>query len=235
MNMPNHIAVIMDGNGRWAEKRKLPRIAGHKVGGEAAQNLIELCVKKQVKALSLFAFSLENRLRPPAEVDFLMSLFSSTLQAQINKLHKNNIRLRVIGDRQYYSQALLKHINAAEELTRNNQGLNLNLAVNYTGRWDILQATRQLVAEVVDGTLKAQDIQMEDLSRSLCLNDLPDPDLLIRTSGEQRISNFMLWQFAYTELYFTDLYWPDFDATAFEEALAWYATRQRRFGLIDVP
>lgn len=231
--LPQHIAIIMDGNGRWAAQRKLPRMAGHNAGAESAKKLIETCVKKEIKALSLFAFSLENRGRPLAEVDFLMSLFSSMLNAQLEKLHKNNIRFQVIGDRRYFSKNLLNLVEVAEERTVNNTGLVLSLAVNYTGRWDITEATRQLAREVEASTLKAADIQIEDLNRHLSLSNLGDPDLLIRTSGEQRVSNFMLWQLAYTELYFTNDYWPDFDETAFEEALQWYATRQRRFGLIE--
>ena len=233
MQFPQHIAVIMDGNGRWATSRHLPRIAGHNQGAESAKNLIELCVKKQLKALTLFAFSLENLGRPPVEVDFLMTLLSSTLNSQVNKLHKNNIRFQVIGDRQYFSPKVLEAIASAEILTRDNTGLVLSMAINYTGRWDITQAARALAREVELGRLKADDIHPEDVNRHMSLSYLGDPDLLIRTSGEQRISNFLLWQLAYTELYFTESYWPDFSENEFEKALAWYAERQRRFGLVS--
>ncbi len=230
--LPQHIAVIMDGNGRWAESRRLPRIAGHNQGADSAKNLIEHCVKKQIRALTLFAFSLENRGRPSTEVDFLMSLFSSTLNEQVNKLHKNNIRFQVIGDRQFYSKKLLKHVEETENLTANNTGLVLSLAVNYTGRWDIAQALRSIALQVQAGSLDAAKLRVEDINGHMSLQDLGDPDLLIRTSGEQRISNFLLWQLAYTELYFTECLWPDFAEQDFDRALDWYAERQRRFGLV---
>ncbi len=231
--LPQHIAIIMDGNGRWAQQRKLPRISGHNAGADKAKALIELCAKKHIKALTLYAFSLENRGRPATEVEFLMSLFLNILKSQVDKLHKNNIRLRVIGDRQYYAPTLLEQILKAEQLTASNTGLTVSIAVNYTGRWDIVQAAQHLARDVVEGKRVVDDIQADTVNAYLCLHELGDPDLLIRTSGEQRISNFMLWQFAYTELYFTETFWPDFDEAAFEKALGWYSARQRRFGLIE--
>ena len=230
VRLPRHIAIIMDGNGRWAKKRFLPRTAGHRAGVTAVRKVVEHCAKKGVEALTLFAFSSENWRRPPQEVSVLMGLFLTTLERETDKLHENNVRLRVIGHRAAFAQDLRDRIVAAEELTRENTGLNLVIAANYGGRWDILQAARSLAEEVAAGVLTPGDITGELLGAWLSLADLPEPDLFIRTGGEQRISNFLLWQLAYTELYFTPTLWPDFDENALEQALTAYASRQRRFG-----
>lgn len=230
VRLPRHIAIIMDGNGRWAKKRFLPRTAGHRAGVTAVRKVVEHCAKKGVEALTLFAFSSENWRRPPQEVSVLMGLFLATLERETDKLHENNVRLRVIGQRAAFAQDLQGRIAAAEELTRENTGLNLVIAANYGGRWDILQAAQRLAEEVAAGTLSPRNITSELLEARLSLTDLPEPDLFIRTGGEQRISNFLLWQLAYTELYFTPTLWPDFDENSLEQALAAYASRQRRFG-----
>jgi len=229
-NVPRHVAIIMDGNGRWGRQRHLPRVAGHRVGLEAVRKTINCCVEAGVEVLTLFAFSSENWRRPKDEVGVLMNLFMTALQSEVKKLHKNAVRLRVIGDVSAFSPELQKRITESEQLTKNNNGLQLNIAANYGGRWDITQACRTLVEEVAAGRLQSADITPEMIQQNLSLSDLPEPDLFIRTGGEQRISNFLLWQLAYTELYFTDLLWPDFDKAAFNEALQSYACRQRRFG-----
>lgn len=228
--IPRHVAIIMDGNGRWARKRHLPRVAGHRVGLEAVRKTIKGCISSGVEALTLFAFSSENWRRPKEEVGVLMNLFLAALQNEVKKLHKNGVRLRIIGDKSAFNEDLQRHIAESEALTRDNDRLCLNIAANYGGRWDITRACRHLTDEVLAGRLQSDQITPELIRRQLSLSDLPEPDLFIRTGGEQRISNFMLWQLAYTELYFTDLLWPDFDEAAFEEALASYAGRQRRFG-----
>jgi undecaprenyl diphosphate synthase len=227
---PRHIAIIMDGNGRWANRRRLPRFAGHRAGVEAVKDVLRACVERGVQALTLFAFSSENWRRPREEVGLLMGLFMSALEQQVRRLHENNVRLRVIGNRGAFSTVLQERIEEAERLTGANTGLDLVIAANYGGRWDIIQAARALAASVQAGELRADEVDEELLQRHLCLSDLPEPDLFIRTGGEKRVSNFLLWQLAYTELYFTDTLWPDFDRTAFDGALASYATRQRRFG-----
>jgi undecaprenyl diphosphate synthase len=228
--MPGHVAIIMDGNGRWARRRHLPRVAGHRAGVEAVKCVVRACGEAGIGALTLFAFSSENWRRPEEEVGVLMGLFMSTLDSQVRKLHENNIQLRVIGDRSAFSPALQSRICDAEALTAANDGLRLVVAANYGGRWDILQAARSLARQVAEGRMSAAEIDEGALSRALCLADLPEPDLFIRTGGEQRVSNFMIWQLAYTELYFTDVLWPDFDRAAFDDAVASYAGRQRRFG-----
>jgi undecaprenyl diphosphate synthase len=230
VRLPRHIAIIMDGNGRWAKKRFLPRTAGHRAGVTAVRKVVEDCAQKGIEALTLFAFSSENWRRPPQEVSVLMGLFLTTLERETDKLHENNVRLRVVGHRAAFAQDLQDRIAAAENLTKENTGLNLVIAANYGGRWDILQATRRLAEEVAAGALSPDEITGELLEARLSLADLPEPDLFIRTGGEQRISNFLLWQLAYTELYFTPTLWPDFDENALEQALAAYASRQRRFG-----
>lgn len=231
MNLPQHIAIVMDGNGRWAKERSLPRVAGHRAGAKTVREIVEYAAKSGIKVLTLFAFSIENRARPQLEVNFLMELFLESLQRNTAQLHENNIRLRIIGDHQPFDQSLLKQIHASEELTKNNTGMTLVIAINYSGRWDITHATQQVAQQVQLGKLAPADITQPLLQQYLCLSDLPEPDLLIRTSGEQRISNFMLWQFAYTEIYFSRAYWPDFNKEALDEALQFYATRQRRYGL----
>lgn len=228
--LPQHVAVVMDGNGRWAKKRFLPRTAGHKAGVKATRRIVELCSMKGIDALTLFAFSSENWNRPDQEVSSLMSLFLSTLNSELNKLHEQGVRIRFIGDRSRFSDTLQASITAAEEKTQANSKLKLNIAANYGGRWDIVNAARKLSSKVAAGDLAQDQITEQAFTRELCLVGLPAPDLFIRTGGEQRISNFLLWQLAYTELFFTDTLWPEFDAAAFDTALDWYATRQRRFG-----
>ncbi len=229
-SVPRHVAIIMDGNGRWGRKRHLPRVAGHKVGLEAVRRTINYCVSAGVEVLTLFAFSSENWRRPKDEVGVLMNLFMTALENEVKKLHQNGVRLRVIGDITAFSPELQQRIRDSEELTRNNTRLQLVIAANYGGRWDITQACRTLAEEVAEGKLRSELITPELIESHLSLTQLPEPDLFIRTGGEQRISNFLLWQLAYTELYFTDLLWPDFDEAAFNEAMNSYASRQRRFG-----
>lgn len=229
-HLPRHIAIVMDGNGRWAKSRGLPRIAGHKAGVEAAQKIIQICGEQGMEVLTLFAFSSENWRRPQGEVGLLMDLFLNALQNQIEALHRNKVRLQIIGERAAFSDKLQRQMAAAEYLTHANTGLKLIIAANYGGRWDIMQATRRLAEKLVRGELQPSDINDETIACCLSLQGLPEPDLFIRTGGEQRISNFLLWQLAYTELYFTDVWWPDFDAQAMELALNSYAKRQRRFG-----
>jgi len=228
--LPQHVAVVMDGNGRWAKKRFLPRTAGHRAGVKATRRLVELCAIKGIGALTLFAFSSENWSRPDQEVSSLMSLFVSTLNSEINKLHEQGVRICFIGDRTRFSENLQTSIAAAEEKTAANTRLKLNIAANYGGRWDIVNAVRSLSRKLADGDISGEQITEQAFTRELCLVDQPEPDLFIRTGGEQRISNFLLWQIAYTELFFTDTLWPEFNDAAFDEALDWYATRQRRFG-----
>ncbi len=228
--LPRHVAIIMDGNGRWAKKRLLPRVAGHRAGVEVVRQVVRACAEKGIEALTLFAFSSENWRRPPKEVSLLMELFLTALQRESQRLHKNNVRLKIIGDRSAFAPRLQEEIAKAEALTRDNTGLTLIIAANYGGRWDVVQAARRLGEEIEAGSLQASDITPELLESYLVLNEFPEPDLFIRTGGEQRISNFLLWHLAYTEFYFTDTLWPDFDGVAFEEALRSYASRQRRFG-----
>lgn len=225
--IPKHIAVIMDGNGRWARKRFLPRIAGHKRGVETVRDLVKSCVSLKVEYLTLFAFSSENWRRPNEEVTFLMGLFMDALQREVIKLHQNNIKLIMIGDRSRFDAALVAQIEASEQLTANNTGLVLTVAANYGGRWDVLQAVNkmQLAAPQLTGYYR-EDHLVPHLSMSYA----PEPDLFIRTGGEKRISNFLLWQLAYTELYFTDTLWPDFSQEAFNLAIQSYQKRERRFG-----
>ena len=227
---PRHIAVVMDGNGRWATKRLLPRTAGHKAGVNATRAMVENCVRHGIEALTIFAFSSENWNRPEKEVDSLMSLFVKTLGSEINKLHKQNVRVLFIGDRSRFNSKLQKGIADAENLTANNTGLALNIAANYGGRWDIVNACQRLVKQIASGEIGADDIDEHSFAARLSLAHLPEPDLFIRTGGEQRISNFLLWQSAYSEFYFSNALWPDFDEAELVKALDEYATRQRRFG-----
>lgn len=227
---PRHVAIVMDGNGRWARKRGLPRIAGHKVGMDAVRTIIKSCLAHNVSVLTLFAFSSENWRRPQEEVSWLMGLFMSVLEHEVVKLHERGVRLRIIGDRSAFAPALQRLIEKSENLTRDNQQMTLVIAANYGGRWDIADAARKLAQRVAVGELSPDDITVESVDSTISLADLPEPDLFIRTGGEQRISNFLLWQLAYTELYFTPLLWPDFDEQAFTAALADFAQRQRRFG-----
>ncbi len=227
--LPRHIAIVMDGNGRWATQRQLPRAAGHRAGAKVVNQVVEHCGKLGIKVLSLFAFSLENRKRPVTEVQFLMKLMQESLARYTLQLHQQNVQLRVIGDRRFLSNALRKDIEQAESMMRDNSGLVLVVALNYSGRWDIVQAMQQLCLESDIQTLS--QLSEAQLAKYLCVSDLPAPDLFIRTSGEQRISNFMLWQLAYSELYFTTQYWPDFTTDALDHAIAFYQRRERRFGL----
>ncbi|MEX2576537.1 MAG: polyprenyl diphosphate synthase [Halofilum sp. (in: g-proteobacteria)] len=227
---PRHVAIIMDGNGRWAAQRSARRTEGHKAGVRATQAIVEACGRRGIEALTLFAFSSENWRRPESEVSVLMELFLRTLRSEVAKLGENNVRLRFIGDRAGFSPALQDAMARAERETAGNDGLDVAIAANYGGRWDITQAARQLAEEAAAGRLDPGAIGPEQLAERLCLADLPEPDLFIRTGGERRISNYLLWQLAYTELWFTDLLWPDFDATALDEAFAYFRSRQRRFG-----
>lgn len=227
---PRHIAIIMDGNGRWAVKKKMPRIMGHRAGVQTVRKIVEYCVKEEIEVLSLFAFSSENWRRPKKEVNMLMELFMGTLQSQVDKLDKNNIKLRTIGDRSAFSEKLQKKITQAEQQTENNTGLILIIAANYGGRWDITQAFQKITAKIVAGELDAQDISELLISQHITTSELPEPDLFIRSGGEQRISNFLLWQLAYTEFYFTDALWPEFDQALLARAINSFKNRQRRFG-----
>ncbi|OPX54643.1 undecaprenyl diphosphate synthase [Oceanospirillum multiglobuliferum] len=229
-NVPRHIAIIMDGNNRWAKKRFLPGIAGHKAGANAVRAVIRACVQHQVEALTLFAFSSENWQRPITEVNALMELFLFSLRREIKQLHKHNIRLRIIGDKTAFSADIQQGIADAEALTANNRGLQLNIAANYGGRWDIVNAAKTLAQQVASGLLQPEQIDETCFNQVVSLSDLPAPDLCIRTAGEQRISNFLLWQFAYTEFYYSSLLWPDFREDALTEAIIDYSGRQRRFG-----
>lgn len=228
---PGHVAIVMDGNGRWAQRRKLPRHAGHPAGVESVREIVEVAIARGIKVLTLFAFSSENWNRPPTEVSLIMDLFMRALQREAKKLHRNNVRLSIIGNREALSKKLQQRIDKVEEMTAGNSGLVLQVAANYGGRWDITQAAIKLAKQVAGGELDADSITEAHLSAQLSFADLPDPDLFIRTGGEQRISNFMLWQSAYTEFYFSELLWPDFREAAFDQALDAYANRQRRFGL----
>lgn len=226
-DVPRHIAIIMDGNGRWAKKRFMPRIAGHKSGVEAVRGIIKACIERGVSYLTLFAFSSENWRRPQEEVSFLMQLFLRALDEEVAKLHENNIRFRVIGDLSRFDRKIVDLIKRGEAVTAGNTALTLTIAANYGGRWDILQAMEKMLAAHPD---KRAGFKEADLAAHLSLNYGPEPDLFIRTGGEQRISNFLLWQLAYSEVYFTDTLWPEFDAAALDQAIASYGRRERRFG-----
>ncbi|GJM04916.1 MAG: ditrans,polycis-undecaprenyl-diphosphate synthase [marine bacterium B5-7] len=230
LTKPAHVAIIMDGNGRWAKSRSLPRVAGHRAGVKTLRKLIEYSVKIKLDAITVYAFSRENWQRPESEVDLLMDLFISALNSEVKDLHKNNVKLRFIGDRSAFSSKLQNSINESELLTSTNNGLCLNIAANYSGRWDIVQAYQALAKEIESNLISIKDIDETLVSDKLSLADIKDPDLFIRTGGEQRISNYLLWQAAYTELYFTETLWPDFDAKQFDIAIDWFSKRQRRFG-----
>ena len=226
-DVPRHIAIIMDGNGRWAKKRFMPRVAGHKRGVEVVRAMVKACIARGVDYLTLFAFSSENWRRPAEEVSFLMNLFVSALQSEIGRLHANGVRLKVVGELSAFEPRLLALIREGEAKTANNTGLTLTVAANYGGRWDILQAMNQLALAHPE---KAGCYGEADLAPHLVMGYAPEPDLFIRTGGEQRISNFLLWQLAYSELHFTDVLWPDFDDAALDAAIASYRRRERRFG-----
>jgi undecaprenyl diphosphate synthase len=229
--IPRHIAIIMDGNGRWARARGGIRSDGHRAGVEPVRMVISECVRHHVGALTLFAFSSENWGRPRDEVMGIMSLFVESLEGEIAELHRNGVRVRFIGDRAALDARMLASMTGSERTTAQNRILQLQIAVSYGGRADILAAAQSLVAQAERGQLKAADVDEQRFAQGLSLWDVPDPDLFIRTGGEQRISNFLLWNLAYTELYFTERLWPEFDAAEFETALQFYAARQRRFGL----
>jgi len=231
VSIPKHIAIIMDGNGRWAEARGLARHSGHKEGVRPVRLVIEECAKRGVGALTLFAFSSENWRRPTVEVTSLMQLFLDAIDREVNDLHKNQVRLRFIGDRHALSVKLQARMAAGEELTAANPGLKLQVAVSYGGRWDIVQAARRLAAQVASGALPLDAIDEDRFGLELQLGDMPDPDLFIRTGGDHRISNFLLWNLAYTELHVCEALWPDFGVPDLEAALASFASRERRFGL----
>lgn len=225
-----HLAVVMDGNGRWAQQQGLPRAAGHRAGVKTARRLTDLCGRRGIRNLTLFAFSSENWRRPRAEVGVLMQLFVEALEQQVAELSAQGVRLRFIGDLDQLDPRIASMARAAEARTAGNRDLNLNVALAYGGRWDLVQAARELASAARDGELDPADIDEAAFAAHLSLAGLPAPDLLLRTGGERRISNFLLWDLAYTELYFSDALWPDFDEVLLDEALAWYAGRQRRFG-----
>ncbi len=229
-SLPRHIAIIMDGNGRWAKSKGKPRVFGHKRGVSAVRKTIATASKLKIQAITLFAFSSENWRRPEDEVGLLMELFISVLSTEVKKLHKNNFRLRIIGDKSRFSARLQKKIAEAEALTAQNTGMVINVAANYGGKWDITQAAKELAMQASRGEIQAENIDEAMLAQHMTMSDLPDVDLLIRTSGECRISNFLLWQLAYAEMYFTAEYWPDFDEDSLVEAVTWYVNRERRFG-----
>ncbi len=230
VNIPKHIAIIMDGNGRWAKQRLQPRFMGHRAGVKAVEGIVKRCAELGVEVLSLFAFSSENWRRPGKEVSLLMELFSHALSNQVKKLHENNIRLQIVGDLDRFSDALRQQIEQAQRLTEGNTGLTLNIAANYGGRWDITQSVRQLAQKVADGELAADAITEQSINDHLTTAAIAEPDLFIRTGGEQRVSNFLLWQMAYTEFYFTGVLWPEFNAKELDRAIASFSQRERRFG-----
>ncbi len=222
--LPRHVVVVMDGNGRWAKRRGMPRNLGHRQGQKATRAIVEACAQRGIEALTLFAFSSENWNRPPAEVGTLLALFLESLHTELAELHAQGVRLRFIGQREAFAVELVAQMHSAEQITIANRGLTLVIALSYGGRWDLLQAARAVAAEPV--------IDEATFARHLALDGLPEPDLFIRTGGEQRLSNFLLWDLAYTELYFTATLWPDFDGAALDGALAWFGTRERRFGQV---
>ncbi|MEX0450815.1 UNVERIFIED_CONTAM: di-trans,poly-cis-decaprenylcistransferase [Spiribacter pallidus] len=232
--VPRHVAIVMDGNGRWAAQHGEARHYGHRAGAESVRQAVETCARAGVEALTLFAFSSENWQRPASEVSMLMELFMRVLDRETTRLHENGIRLQIIGDRSRLSEKLQTRCQAAEALTADNERMVLNIAASYGGRWDIAQAARRLAEAVAAGELAPEAIDEAMVGERVCLAGLPDPDLFVRTGGEQRISNFLLWQLAYTELYFTPVLWPDFDAAQMTRALEWYAGRERRFGTVRI-
>lgn len=228
LNVPKHIAIIMDGNGRWAKKRLLPRFVGHQKGLNAVKRVVSHCSEIGVESLTLFAFSTENWRRPQDEVNKLMGLFLKALQREVSKLDENNVKLTIIGDRGAFNDEIQANIDIAEQQTANNSGLVLNIAANYGGRWDVVEAVKKWQAARPDADIS--ELDESALSDHVCLADQPEPDLLIRTGGEQRISNFLIWQMAYAEFYFTDTLWPDFNEASIDEAIASFSQRERRFG-----
>ena len=231
MSLPRHVAITMDGNGRWAAAHGVPRAAGHRAGLKPTRMVIQECARRGVEALTLFAFSSENWNRPADEVSSLMTLFVDSLDREIDELHANRVRVRFIGDRKLLAVRLQSRIAAAEQRTAANDRLKLQIAMSYGGRWDIVQAAQELARQCSSGSIRAADIDEPRFSAALQLAGLPDADLMIRTGGEQRVSNFLLWHGAYAELYFTPVLWPDFGVAEFEAALAFFSSRERRFGL----
>ncbi|ATC99112.1 MAG: polyprenyl diphosphate synthase [Pseudoalteromonas spongiae] len=229
-SLPRHVAIIMDGNGRWAQAKGKPRVFGHKKGVESVRNAVKFCRQLNIESLTLFAFSSENWRRPEQEVSTLMELFMFVLTNEVKKLDKNNVKLKVIGDISRFSEKLQKSVAKAEQMTMDNTGLTLNIAANYGGQWDIANAAKQLAKQVENGEIAADDIDETKLSQYISMQEQAPLDLLIRTGGDLRISNFLLWQAAYAELYFTDTLWPDFNEQAFADAIACYVSRERRFG-----
>lgn len=228
--LPRHVVIIMDGNGRWAKTRNLPRIAGHRAGVNALKEIVRATAGKGIRALTVYAFSSENWKRPGSEVSLLMELFMTSLQKSLDDLNRNRVRLRFIGDLAPFPLKLQNLIRNSEKATAGNTALELNVAINYGGRWDITNTFRILAEKIRSGEINVDDIDESLVGSCISLADLPEPDLFIRTGGEKRISNYLLWQLAYTELYFTDCLWPDFNPQEFEKALSWYAGRERRFG-----
>ncbi|MBD2114307.1 MULTISPECIES: isoprenyl transferase [Cyanophyceae] len=233
--LPQHVAVIMDGNGRWATQRGMPRIAGHRQGAKTVKDLLRCCKDWGIGALTVYAFSTENWRRPMEEVNFLMRLFDRLLRRELAEMQREGVRIQFLGDLSPLPERLRSLMTEAMTLTQDNQRVRFNVAVNYGGRQELVMATRQIAQQVACGALSLEQVDEEALGRALLTYPMPDPDLLIRTSGEQRLSNFLPWQLAYTELYFTDLLWPEFDRAAFHQALYWYQSRQRRFGGLATP
>ncbi len=229
-NLPEHLAIIMDGNGRWARRRGLPRIAGHRRGVDVVRQMVRACGDRGISYLTLFAFSSENWRRPPTEVEFLVELLISTLESEIRKLHEGGVNLRIVGDLARFGARVRELVRRAEKLTRSNNRLTLTIAINYGGRWDLTQAAKRIASDVKTGLIEVDRIDEHLVEEYLSTGDMPEPDLFIRTGGETRISNFLLWQLAYSELYFTDVLWPDFDESELDIAFGSYAGRQRRFG-----
>ena len=230
---PEHIAIIMDGNGRWAKQQGETRLFGHSSGVEAVRDVLESCIELKVKFLTLYAFSTENWNRPQKEVDGLMNLMVQTISNEITEIHGKNIRLRSIGDQMRLPKPCRLELNKAIEMTQSNDGFDLILALNYSARWEIINAVKKIAENIESGNLKSEEVNEEVFSKQLCLNDAPDPELVIRTSGERRISNFLLWQIAYSELYFTDTLWPDFRKDDLLKAIIDYQNRERRFGQVS--
>lgn len=230
LNIPRHIAIVLDGNGRWARAKHRPRFMGHKKGVEAVREIVKACSQLNVECLSLFAFSSENWKRPEDEIKGLMGLFMMALEREAKSLARNNVRLQIIGDLSQFSEKLQNKIRQVEELTADSDGLHLMIAANYGGRWDITCAAKSLAKKVESGEISADSICEDSLSAKVTTHGIPDPDLFIRTGGEKRVSNFLIWQMAYTELYFTDVLWPDFDPEELNIAIKDYSSRQRRFG-----
>lgn len=228
--LPRHIAIIMDGNGRWARRRGGPRAQGHQAGFSTTRDIVEVCGRLQIESLTLFAFSSENWKRPEKEVGFLLDLFLRALKSEVANLHQNKVRMQFIGERSAFSSKLQAEMQSAEEKTQNNTGLKLAIAVNYGGRWDIVNATKKIAEQVAQGQLAVESIDQTLFNDYVCLSEFSEPDLFIRTGGEKRISNYLLWHLAYTELYFTDVLWPDFSENELHRALDFFARRQRRFG-----